>query len=68
MKKKSVKKNVTIQIGCSVFHDSKSRMLELYYDCLYKYLDRSDFQYIETDTDSAYMSLVGDFEKLVNQN
>ena len=35
-------------------------MLEFYYDCLDKYLDRSNFQLCEMDTDSAYMALSGD--------
>jgi hypothetical protein len=34
-------------------------MLQFYYDCLDKYVDRSDFQYIEMDTDSAYLALSG---------
>ena len=40
-------------------------MLQFYYDCIDKYLDRSDFQYMEMDTDSAYMALTDDFEKLI---
>src|SRR5215470_13776720 len=54
-----------IQIACSVFDDSKLRMLQFYYDCIDKYIDRSDFQYIEMDTDSAYMGLTDDFENLI---
>ncbi len=34
-------------------------MLQFYYDCLDKYVDRSDFQYVEMDTDSAYLALSG---------
>jgi hypothetical protein len=30
-------------------------MLEFYYDFLDKYIDRSDFQYCNMDTDSAYV-------------
>ena len=40
-----------IQIGCAVYQLAKLRMLEFYYDCLDKYIDRSDFQYVEMDTD-----------------
>jgi len=43
-----------LQIGCSVFDDTKLRIYEFYYDCVDKYIDRRDFQYIESDTDSAY--------------
>jgi hypothetical protein len=62
---KTVLQDMPIQIACSVFDDSKLRMLQFYYDCIDKYLDRSDFQYIEMDTDSAYMALTGDFENIV---
>ena len=54
-----------IQIAFSVYDDSKLRMLQFYYDCVNKYVDRSDFQYMEMDTDSAYMALTDDFENLV---
>jgi len=50
LKKKVIAQNMPIQIGCSVFDDSKLRMYQFYYDCIDKYIDRSDFQYIETDT------------------
>ena len=48
-----------IQIGCAVYQLAKLRMLQFYYDCLDKYVDRSDFQYVEMDTDSAYLALSG---------
>jgi hypothetical protein len=64
-KKKKVQQNIPIQVACSIYDDSKRRMLEFYYDCVDKYLDRKDFQYIEMDTDSAYMALTGKFEDLV---
>ena len=32
-------------------------MLQFYYDCLDKYVDRSDFQYVEMDTDRAYLAI-----------
>lgn len=35
-------------------------MLEFYYDCVDKYLDRSDFKLCEMDTDSAYIALSGE--------
>ena len=49
-----------IQIGCAVYQLAKLRMLEFYYDCIDKYVDRSDFQYVEMDTDSAYLAISGD--------
>jgi hypothetical protein len=40
-------------------------MTEFYYDCIDKYIDRRDFQYMYMDTDSAYMALADDFEALI---
>jgi len=54
---KSIRQNMPLKIGCSVFDDSKLRMYDFYYDCVDKYIDRKDFQYIESNTDSAYMGL-----------
>ena len=35
-------------------------MLQFYYDFLDKYLDRSDFQMCEMDTDNAYIAIAGE--------
>ena len=32
-------------------------MLQFYYDCIDRLVDRRDFQYVEMDTDSEYMAL-----------
>ena len=32
-------------------------MLEWYYDFLLEYVDKSNFEYIEIDTDSAYFAI-----------
>ena len=32
-------------------------MLQFYYDCLDKYIDKSDFEFCEMDTDSAYLAI-----------
>ena len=41
-------------------------MLQFYFDRIDKYLDRSDFQYREMDTDNAYIAISGEsIEKLV---
>jgi len=65
LSKKSIRQNMPLQIGCSVFDDSKLSLHQFYYDCVDKYIDRSNFQYIETDTDSAYIALAGNFEDLI---
>lgn len=55
--KHKITMDTPIQIGCAVYQLAKLRMLEFYYDCIDKYVDRSDFQYVEMDTDSAYLAL-----------
>ena len=42
-----------------VYQYAKLRMLKFYYDFIDIYLDRKNFQYIEMDTDSAYIALAG---------
>ena len=32
-------------------------MLQFYYDFMDRYVDREDFEYIQMDTDSAYMAI-----------
>ena len=53
--KKKIKLNLPMQIGFFVYQYAKLRMLQFYFDFMDKYLDRSDFQYCEMDTDSAYI-------------
>ncbi len=66
MAKKTIVENLPIHIGFFVYQYAKLRMLEFYFDFLDKYLHRSDFQYVQMDTDSAYIALSGDsIEELV---
>jgi len=65
MTKVNIRQDLPIQIGCSIFDDSKLRMFQFYYDCVDKYISREDFQYIEMDTDSAYLAMTNDFESLI---
>ena len=62
---RTVKQNIPIQVAFSVLDYAKLRMLEFYYDCIDKYLNQCDFQYMLMDTDSAYMGLTDDFDKLI---
>ena len=49
-----------------MYQYAKLRMLQFYYDCLDTYLDRSDYEYCEMDTDSAYIAISGEsVEELV---
>ena len=64
--KKRIKMNLPIQIGFFVYQYAKLRMLEFYYHCIDHFLDRSDFELLEMDTDSLYMAIAGDsVEELV---
>jgi hypothetical protein len=63
--KRNTHQDMPIQIACSIYDDAKLLMSQFYYDCVDKFIDRADFQYVEMDTDSAYMALTDDFEKLI---
>lgn len=65
MNPKHVKQNIPIQVAYTVLNDAKLRMSQFYYDCIDKYLDRKDYQYMYMDTDSAYMALSDKFENLI---
>ena len=57
---KTIKLNLTIQVGIFLYQYAKLRMLQFYYDFFDKYLDRADFQMYEMDTDSAYIAISGE--------
>ena len=57
--KSVVRHNLPLHIGFYVYQLAKKRMLELYYDFIDRYVDRSLFQYCEMDTDTAYIVLAG---------
>ena len=57
MHKKVLKHNLPLHIGYFVYQYAKLKMLQFYYDCIDKYIDRSDFELCEMDTDSLYMVL-----------
>ena len=65
-RKTSFKQSLPVQVGFAVYQLAKLRMLEFYYDCIDYYLDRSDFQYVAMDTDSAYIAISAEnFESLI---
>lgn len=55
--KSVIKQDMPVQVGCAILQLAKLRMLEFYYDCLDKYIDRDNFQLMEMDTDSLYMAV-----------
>ncbi|XP_078601001.1 uncharacterized protein LOC144876010 [Branchiostoma floridae x Branchiostoma japonicum] len=58
--KRTIKFNLPMQIGFFVYQYAKLRMLAFYYDFMLKFVDVSDFQYCEMDTDSAYIAISAD--------
>ena len=54
-----------IQVGFNVLLEAKLRMLQFDYDCLDKYIDRSDYQKMYMDTDSCYMTISDKFQNLI---
>ena len=57
--KKTIKKIIPIQVAFFILDYAKLRMLEFYYECVDKFVNREDFCYTQMDTDSAYMSISG---------
>lgn len=59
MANRKIKLDLPIQLGYFILQYAKLRMLEFYYDFMDVFVDRSDFEYCEMDTDSAYMAISG---------
>ena len=57
MAKAKIRFDLPIQLGYNILQLVKYRMLQFRYDCLEEYYDMKDFEYLEMDTDSAYLSL-----------
>ena len=69
MAKTKIRFDLPIQLGYHILQLAKLRMLQFRYDCLEKYCDTRDFEYLEMDTDSAYLSLaVKQLEDIVKPN
>jgi hypothetical protein len=62
---RKVKQNIPIQVAFQVLDYAKLHMLQFNYDCIDKYIDRSDYQFMYMDTDSCYMALSGEFNNLI---
>ena len=57
MRKRQVVINRPFQVGIAVYQMAKLRILQFYYDCLDRYLDRGDFELMQMDTESLYFGL-----------
>ncbi|EGZ17269.1 hypothetical protein PHYSODRAFT_331270 [Phytophthora sojae] len=60
MKKRKLNNKNPIHLSIAIYQLAKLRMLQFYYDCIDFYFDRSEFQYQEMDTDSAYIAFSGE--------
>jgi hypothetical protein len=60
MAKKKIKMDLPIQLGFFILQLAKLRMLQFYYDFMDVYFDRSNWEMIMTDTDSAYFGFSSD--------
>ena len=66
--KLSIVLDLPIHIGVFILNYAKLRMLEFYYDFMDHYLSHDDFEYVEMDTDSAYLGIAGqNVEDLVKE-
>ena len=59
MAKRCITIDLPVQLGFFILQYAKLRMLEFYYDFLMVYVDKSDFELGEMDTDSSYMEISG---------
>jgi hypothetical protein len=64
--KREIRMDLPLQIGVAAYHLAKLRMLDFYYNFIDKYIDRSDFELLEMDTDSHFFAFSEDsIEKLI---
>ena len=57
MAKSSINLNLPIQLGYFILQYAKLHMLSFYYDFMMEYIDYNSFEYLQMDTDSAYMAI-----------
>ena len=66
MKKKKILMNIPISIGFFILQYAKLRLLSFYFQFIDKYIDRSDFELVQCDTDSLYIAFSdADINKLI---
>ena len=56
MAKCKIKLDLPIQFSYFILQYAKLRMLQFYYNFMDQYVDRSDIEYCEMDTDTAYIA------------
>ena len=55
-----IKLDLPIQIGIQILNLAKLRMLQFVYHFISKFVDRSDYSFLQMDTDSMYLAISGD--------
>ena len=69
MAKKKITMDLPIQLGYHILQLAKLKMLEFKYDFMDKFCTPNSFEYIEMDTDSAYIALAGEkLEDIIKPN
>ena len=69
MRKKTVKHNSPLVLGCVVYSYSKLVMLKFIYEFLFYYFDKSDICLLNSDTDSIWIAVSNEnFEELIKPN
>ena len=63
--KRALSMKVPVVVGFSLIQLAKLRMLEFYNDCIDRFVDRKDLQYVEMDTDSAYMAQSAPLQNII---
>ena len=53
---RSIRMDLPIQIGFQILQLAKLRMFEFAYDFTVKYIPRTNFQFLQTDTDNLYIA------------
>ena len=63
--KSTIALDLPVQIGCFFYGYAELRMLRFYHQVLDPFVDRSDFELVQMDTDSLYMALSKDSLEVV---
>jgi hypothetical protein len=67
--KREIRMDLPLQIGAAVYHLAKLKMLDFYYNFIDKYIDRTDFELLEMDTDSNYFAFSEDnIDKIIKHD
>jgi hypothetical protein len=65
--KKTIRDNMPVHVGKFVLDYAKLRMLQFYYDVVDNRIPREHFQYLQMDTDSAYMAVSAEGLKMMEE-